>query len=368
MHVQFKAKEKGEQAKLFTQLPHLLECFTKHPLEKHPKLAAFGLILLLLNLAFGQARLAYMDKKLDEADVFTGIALQGNVPSSAKWSLSNKETAERYLILAKEAVNAADKNAFGGERIIVMPETAFPFTLRDNSKYAKALSEFTANNGVYLAAGAFSDEAEGSGNGVFMFSPDGKMSKPYLKQKLVPFGEFLPYRSFFETFVPVLAEINILSEDVVAGSEASVFETASGGVGAIICYESIFPEICRKSVNDGADIIIVSTNDSWFGSSGALRHHLAASSLRAIENFVPVIRSANTGISALIRPDGKVVEMLGANKTGFVCSELPKGIGETLYSKVGDVWLYACMLYVVGCLILKRDDKYRKCRACSKST
>ena len=234
-----------------------------------------------------------------------------------------------------------------------MPETAFPFTLREDSKYAKALSEFTANNGVYLAAGAFSDESVGSGNGVFMFSHEGKMSKPYLKQKLVPFGEFLPYRSFFETFVPVLAEINILSEDVVAGTKNVIFETYAGNVGTLICYESIFPEICRKSVNDGAEIIIVSTNDSWFGSSGALRHHLAASSLRAIENNVPVIRSANTGISALIRPDGNVIKMLGANKTGFVCSELPVGSGETLYSKVGDVWLYACKLYVLCGLILK---------------
>lgn len=76
---------------------------------------------------------------------------------------------------------------------------------------------------------------------MFMYLPDGSVSRPYVKRHLVPFGEYLPYRSFFETFLPVLAEINILSEDQARGKETGVFETPVGKVGTLICYESIFP-------------------------------------------------------------------------------------------------------------------------------
>ena len=236
---------------------------------------------------------------------------------------------------------------YESEAIFVIPETAFPFTLKENSKTAQKLRDFSIKNQISFAVGAFYEEERGSANSVFVFTPDGKTSEPYKKQVLVPFGEYLPYRPVFETFLPVLTEINMLSEDLVSGSESIVKDTPAGRVGTLICYESIFPPLCRQSVINGAEVVLVSTNDSWFGSSSALRHHEINAVIRAIENNVPIIRAANTGISAIIRPDGKIVDQVGADKRGYALSEVPKGTGSTLYTKIGDIVLYLYLLYLV---------------------
>lgn len=119
-----------------------------------------------------------------------------------------------------------------------------------------------------------------------------------------------------------------------------------------------FPSVCRASVNKGAEILLVSTNDSWFGTSAALKHHLAASRIRAIENNVPVIRAANTGVSAIINADGTISDILGAEKRGYAVSEVSKGAGNTLYSVMGDVFVLICLVFtVLGCVIDKCKKK-----------
>jgi len=207
------------------------------------------------------------------------------------------------------------------------------------------------NRGVTLAVGAFSREENENGddiygNSVFVFTPDGKMSAPYSKQHLVPFGEYLPYRRFFEFALPALAASDAFGTDLSSGQNTAPIDTPVGKAGILICYESVFGELCRKEIKNGAEILFISTNDSTFGSSQALRHHLAQAQMRAVENNVPVLRAANTGISALIAPDGRLVQTLGADKTGYLAGILPYGTGHTLYRTLGDgiLLLFAALL------------------------
>ena len=312
--------------------------------------------LFLINFAFGVLRIAVMEQKTQNAQKFTAIALQGNIPSSEKWEGDSRDALNLYMNLAKSAVLSAKEENMPENTLILIPETALPFILRENGLTAQTISDFAKENDICFAAGAFSDMGESSGNSVYMFTPDGKMSEPYTKRHLVPFGEYLPYRSFFETFLPALAQMNVLSQDIYKATEASVFDIPFAKAGAVICYESIFPELCRETVGKGAQILLVSTNDSWFGDSGALRHHLANARLRAIENGVSVIRAANTGISALITPDGKAVKTLGANRRGFIKAQLPLKTTTTLYSLIGDVWLYLCVVIVMVSIYKKKKS------------
>lgn len=319
--------------------------------KSRKKLVILAVCVFSVNYIFGSVRFSLLSYKLETTEKITAVALQGNISSKEKWGKSATETVELYMGLAEKGMKEIEDKQYKGEAIFVIPETAFPFTLKENSKTAQKVKSFCQENDVTFAVGAFSKGEQGSANSVFVFTPDGEISEPYKKQILVPFGEYLPYRSIFEIFLPILTEINMLSEDVVAGKESIVTATPAGRVGMLICYESIFPPLCRQSVINGAEVILISTNDSWFGNSSALRHHEINAVIRAIENNVPVIRAANTGISAIIRPDGKIVTEVGADECGYALSEVPKGMGATLYTKTGDIILYLCLVYFVFSLI-----------------
>ncbi len=301
--------------------------------------AVFG-----INLSYGVIRIALFDYS---TDTFTAVALQGNLSSSDKWSGSVSDMLNIYLDLADEALAEAKEKNLPKETVVLIPETALPVTLTESSPYSRIISEYAKNNDVNFAVGAFSVVGDTSGNSVFVFDNNGVMSQPYSKRVLVPFGEYMPYRTLFTSIVPALAEINMLSSDLYAGEHTVVFETDVGKLGTAICYESIFPNLCRKSVKDGAEVLMIATNDSWFGESAALRHHLAAARMRAIENGVPVIRAANTGISALINADGSYKARIGVSERGFVVDELAKARGKTLYYYVGDSIIWVCFVLTV---------------------
>ncbi len=307
------------------------------------------------NAIFGFLRLDHLNHEFAKPEhaTFGAAVLQGNIPSGEKWNGNVSDMYERYIKLSDQAISALNDQGISTETsLILLPESALPVTLYETSRYTQAFKDYVNQTNANLAVGAFSDQEGLSGNAVYLFSPPALMSKPYIKQHLVPFGEYLPYRAFFERFIPPLAEISVFSEDLAFGNDPALFDTPLGQVGTLICYESIFGEICRQSVLEGAEIILVSTNDSWFGSSGALRHHLAQAQMRAIENNVPILRAANTGISALIRPDGRIYSSLGADQTGYLAGSLPYGTGDTLYTSIGDAILYVLLLYMVLCGIM----------------
>ena len=121
--------------------------------------------------------------------------------------------------------------------------------------------------------------------------------------------------------IPPLANVGMLDDDLLAGEECMVLDTDVGSIGCGVCFDSIYESVILGSVRNGAEIIAISTNDSWFSDSAALYMHNSQSRLRAIETGRYVVRSANTGISSIIDPMGNVKEELGALERGYVVSE-----------------------------------------------
>lgn len=318
------------------------------------KRCALALVLFSANLVFGCVRVTLTEYQYQKNDsCFSAVVLQGNYPYNAKKNDPVSSIYTRYISLIDAALAARTTDI---PTLILLPETALPTNIENaDSTYAKLLSSAAVRKQATIAAGAFSvtTHSQGDksyGNSIFIFTPDGAMSEPYSKRHLVPFGEYLPYRGLFDRFLPMVSENAAFAVDLSPGQGTVVQDTPCGRVGAIVCYESVFGDICRKSVSDGAEILLVATNDSTFGSSQALRHHLAQAQMRAIENNVPVLRAANTGISALIAPNGVVVCQTEPEETAFLTDTLPYGTGRTLYNRIGDgiLWFLAGALLIIG--------------------
>ena len=241
---------------------------------------------------------------------------------------------------------------------MVFPETAFPYTLREGKSLYKYFSDLSRETGVILLAGCFvHDEEENEYNSIVCFTPEGEMLPTfYAKRHLVPFGEFVPMREFFSVVIPPLVELTMLDYDILEGEDSEVFELDTVSLGSLICFDSIYDPLARDSVRDGAELICLSTNDSWFTDSAALRMHNAQAKLRAAENGRAVVRAANTGISTIISHTGAMEERLDALVEGYVIGEVELREGRTLYNVVGNVLVY---LFIIASVVLVAEDKIR---------
>lgn len=305
-----------------------------------------GLCLWLVNTPDGN------EKKV------TVAVIQGNIASGEKWE---EDTAEKTLkIYAEYTKNAADE----GAEIVVFPETALPWEVKEGNSRYQYLSNLAKGCSVTILAGVFTSEGENEYNSVVCFTPDGKMSDTvYNKRHLVPFGEFVPFKSLIETLVPPLAELVMSAGEVARGEGANIFELEQGRVGSLICFDSIFEELTLESVRANAELLCMSTNDSWFTDSAALYMHVAQAQLRAVESGRYIARAANTGISAIITNRGEVVEQLEPLVDGMIVKEVEIHTERTLYSYIGNLFVYLCMAFltiilIMGlCRIPKRNEK-----------
>jgi apolipoprotein N-acyltransferase len=153
---------------------------------------------------------------------------------------------------------------------------------------------------------------------------------------LVPFGEYVPLKRLLFFVEAIAAEIG----DFTAGRETVVFLLEGAPFGTVICYEVIFPDLFRRFVRQGARFMVNITNDAWFGDSGGPLQHLAMVPLRAVENGVAVARAANTGVSALVSPSGRIEPELGLFRRGYLRLSVPLRAGLTFYTRFGDVFAY----------------------------
>ena len=121
-----------------------------------------------------------------------------------------------------------------------------------------------------------------------------------------------------------------------------------GKIGSLICFDSIYEELSLRSVRDGAEIMVISSNDSWFFDSAAVYQHQVQAQLRAIETGRYFVRSANTGISTVLSPSGEILSWLDPLTEGYAVQEISAREGRTLYSILGNAFVYACMAFVAA--------------------
>ncbi len=240
------------------------------------------------------------------------IALvQGNVPEDVKLEEKNAELIlDRYINLTAK-INNSD--------LIVWPEAIYtkPFE-NDNSSMRFKLLNFIKKKKINLIFGSPTVEIDYENqkykyfNSMFLITKDLKIFK-YNKIKLVPFGEFTPYKRIFFFINKIVP-----GEDYSSGNKINLFKIKKYKIIPLICYEGIFHSLIKKGVSKGGNFIVNISNEAWFGNSYALYQHIAANVLRAIEFRKYFFKCANSGISAVINQKGEIIKILGPLQTGII--------------------------------------------------
>lgn len=319
-----------------------------------------GIGLVTLNLGFGVLRAAsYSEKKSEQVPV---ALIQANIGSLDKWTSETlKITVDRHLELIRQAVDQS------GAKIVLLPETAINFDLLapKYSKECRQFSDLAAETDTILFIGTFTSRAADGEpreyNSVVAFFPDGTIEEnPYDKRHLVPFGEYVPMKGLTEKLLPFLADMNLFAEELTPGESSAILDIGYGRVGRLVCFDSIYDTLTRKSVRDGAEILFLSTNDSWYSDSSAVRMHNDHAKLRAVESGRYVLRAANTGISSILTPLGQSAAELGALEEGYVVGTAVFREQRTLYSYTGNLIVLFCFAVPAFEMIWKIREKRKK--------
>lgn len=247
--------------------------------------------------------------------------------------LTSAEEDEGALLSWLEA--ASLEAAHLGPDLIVWPEGALGSAILGRGGIAdQAVDAVTrATRASLLANGQpLTTNLERFVNRNYLFSPSGELVNVSDKEKLVPFGEYVPLRSLLAPRIGALSKVPL---DGIPGNW-SLFKVKGVAVGAVICFESTFSDIVRSKVRSGSQIIVVETNNRSFGYSTLSSQHLAASRMRAIENRRYVVHAALSGISAVIRPDGVVTQSAGLFERKVIVADIPPMNSATLYTRLGD--------------------------------
>ncbi|MBQ9847984.1 MAG: apolipoprotein N-acyltransferase [Clostridia bacterium] len=322
-------------------------------IDKKPLLAYIAIGAFVLNTAGGLA-LRCIPAVNNENETVSVAMLQGNVLSNEKWVSANEGTIfDRYIEMAEEA-------AKNGAEIIVIPESAIPLAFYENSRTHIALANIAKEYNVTFVAGIHYYENGVNGNSVIAVYPDGTLSERYDKRHLVPFGEFIPFVDFIGKYLPFVAEFNEGTSTLIEGEKPVVIETEHGSVTPLVCFDSIFPQFARQGCKNGAEMIAVVTNDSWFNDSVGIYTHLRHAQIRAIENRKPILRAANTGVSAIINEKGSVIDASQPLEKAIVYSEITANSTKTLYNRIGDIVLYASFAIIVLLSAITIISKYKE--------
>ena len=264
----------------------------------------------------------HAEKLSQDSESIIAVVAQDEAEGNKKTACTAWDCARAYRrIINSSMIEKAD--------IVVLPETAVPMG------YDSAAGEFSVVSGIAKSCkatvinGCFFRFDGDEYNALYAVDCEGNVSEPYFKQVLVPFGEKIPFAALFGS--STLCEC---SDDV----HTKPLETALGKVGCAICIESVYAETVRKQAADGAQILCVCTNDSWFGKSSARNVHFRHSIMRAAENGKYLLRSGNCGISAIIKPTGEVQSVRTQTSKGVVTGEVRLIEERTLYSRFKDLF------------------------------
>ena len=300
--------------------------------------ASLAALILLSNILLG---VGLINQKDEERITVKIAAIQGNVDMDAEGG-ALQELMRVYGDMTREAAKE-------GAEIVVWPESIFPYRMNRYSILQDFVSNLAAECKVTLIVGALHDGGDGkSYNTLYMVSPDGKISDTvYHKRHLVPFGEYVPMRELFMTLIPPLAELS-LDGDLSPGTETALFETEWGKLGGLICFDSIYEELTRASAKDGANLMMLPSNDSWwFNTSVETYQNETQAMLRAIESGRYLVRAGNTGISSIITEHGEHKAWLAPETKGIAISEVEMCTETTLYTRIGNPFVFLCMAFVL---------------------
>ncbi|MBA4391223.1 MAG: apolipoprotein N-acyltransferase [Syntrophus sp. (in: bacteria)] len=302
-------------------------------------------ILLAATLVYGFVSLTTKQEK-----PFSTAIVQGNIRQDVKWDETFKAmTIKKYLQMTLQDAKGTD--------LTIWPETAMPLLFDKEiyaNKYIKGLPGLTNS---LLLFGTMSQNKSGKfRNSSYMINKTGETIGVYSKVHLVPFGEYTPLLSY----LPFFEKLTAAGGDFVSGEGHAPIKTDIGNIGILICYEGAFPSITNETVREGAQVLVNLTNDAWYEKTSAPFQHFAFYIFRAIETDRYMLRAANTGISAIIDPQGRIEA-----KTPIFVDAVLKGSfamrnTKTFYVRYGDYFIVIALLGLAALVIAFRFRKSLK--------
>jgi apolipoprotein N-acyltransferase len=291
--------------------------------------AAITLVIIVAgHLGWGTREMDRVERERSGPDVTVAV-VQPNVDLAFKWKKEYRDSVFSQIdYLTREAAGR-------GAGLVIFPETSAPISFKFSGFYRELLRATAFRSGVDLLIGHIDHEARDdewrSFNAASLFQSDGTLQATYGKVNLLPFGERIP----FSQYMPMLGSLDFGQANFLPGERAVVFESAAGRFGVLICFESTFSHYARDYVRDGADFLVNITNDGWFGSRRGALQHAETAILRAVENRVTLYRSANTGVSLVAEPTGRVPERIGLDVPGMILHRGYRLVRPPFYTRHG---------------------------------
>jgi apolipoprotein N-acyltransferase len=301
------------------------------------KLLILPLSTLLLLLAYGTLAYDRHEKRVKDAPVKRIAALQASVDQTYKWDSAYRERIlGRYGVLAAQAAARAPF-------LIVWSETAAPFVFGGDPYESQWILDLADRLRIPMLIGVTARAYDSQGtpslrNRAWVIFPDRTTGPYYDKRHLVPFGEYVPLGDALPFLrSSVFGGILGAAGNFSPGAAPGLINYGGVGFGPLICFESLFPYLARENARLGADVLVVTTNDAWFGESWAPDQHFNHAILRAVETRLPLLRAANNGISGVILPSGRVKERSALNEVKALIYEVPfpEKLPETFFTRGG---------------------------------
>ena len=318
--------------------------------ERRAGYVAIGVaaVLFLAHIGFGAIRLAGGPDLL-----VPGVHLrvvQPAIPQNERWAADRSDdTMNRYVNLSRSG------SGVEGITHLIWPESAFPFLLTERPSALEAIADLLPKGTMLITGAARAERVAGSDdpplvfNSAYVIDDGGEIRAAYDKVHLVPFGEYLPFRSVLGAFG--LRQLIALPTGFSAGQRLRTLSLPDAPpFGPLICYEVIFPGDAVEPGNRPGWLLNL-TNDAWYGSTPGPYQHFLQARVRAVEEGLPLVRAANSGISAIVDAHGRVLASLDLGRVGIVDGGLPTSLPPTPYGQFGDLIFFA-LIVVNACLAI----------------
>ncbi len=286
--------------------------------------------------------------------------VQPNVAQDLRWEAG---TAERLFDGLEDQTRSLCRH--GRPVLVLWPESAAPYAWSFAPAFRDRVVTLCKELDIaILLSTVWSDEPGNPDapfyNAALLVTKDGPVTPPYFKQRLVPFGEYVPLAGLFRMIRPISRAV---PSAFTPGTGAALLPLGSWRLGGAVCYEVVYPWIAREETRAGADVLFTLTNDAWYGRAGAQRQHWQSAVLRAIETGRPLVRAAITGISGAVDGRGNVLVTLGPDTKGAFAVLLERPSAKPPATAAGDAVAWVCAAgLVAGILRARREEVPRERR------
>ncbi len=298
------------------------------------KLFLTPLIAVLAAFGIGAAGILTVHDPVDDPQEVIAI-VQGNVPRAGlDFNSQRRAVLDNHAAQTHKLAEAVRNGTSPPPKLVIWPENSSDIDPYTNPDASEVISEAARDIGVPILVGAVvgADEPKRNYNMGIVWDPVTGPGQTYTKRHPVPFGEYMPYRSFFRIFSD---KVDLLKSEFLPGDRVGNMDLAGVNVGDVICFEVVYDDLVRDVVNGGAQVLVVQTNNATFGYTSETWQQLAMSRVRAVEHGREALVVSTSGVSAVIRPDGSVAASIGLFTPGYLTPSVPLSSATTPGTVIG---------------------------------